>query len=81
MLLYFFSKLYVQDMKTKREKVLKDKRDVFLSEEDDLDFFTKYCQNFFGKSEDPWDEDLLNQIWEEIKLEGKYLPALLNYHH
>ncbi len=48
---------------------------MIISEEDDLDFFTKYCQNFFGKTEDPWDEDLLIRIWEEIKLEGKNLFA------
>ncbi|KAK4012948.1 uncharacterized protein LOC116931545 [Daphnia magna] len=64
-------KLYVQDLKVKREKILKDKRDIIISEEDDLDFFSKYCRNFFGRSEDPLDvdEDLLYQIWEEIRLE------------
>lgn len=43
-----------------------------MSEEDDLDFFAKYCREFFGRNEDPGDvdEDLLLQIWEEIKLEG-----------
>ena len=41
-----------------------------VSEEDDLDFFKKYCQRFFGSHEDPLNEDLLAQIWEEIKLEG-----------
>lgn len=67
-----WSKLYVQDLKVKREKRLKDKRDIIVSEEDDLDFFSKYCRNFFGRNEDPLDvdEDLLYQIWEEIRLEG-----------
>lgn len=66
------NQLYVQDLKVKREKILKDKRDIIISEEDDLDFFSKYCRNFFGRSEDPLDvdEDLLYQIWEEIRLEG-----------
>lgn len=64
--------LYVQDMKNKRGKLVNDKRDMNISEEDDLDFFKTYCQRFFGTQEDPWDvdEDLLAHIWEEIKLEG-----------
>lgn len=75
--------LYVQDLKCKRERILKDKRDMCVSEEDDLDFFKTYCKHFFGRQEDPWevDEDLLTEIWEEIKLEGFY-PNLFNqfYH-
>ena len=43
-----------------------------MSEEDDVDFFKNFCQDFFGQYEEPWegDEDLLKQIWEEIQLEG-----------
>lgn len=64
--------LYIKDLKTKREKILNDKREIALSEEDDLDFFKNFCQEFFGQYEEPWeeDEDLLKQIWEEIQLEG-----------
>lgn len=71
----FTSQLYVQDIKSKRERVLKDKRDILVSDEDDVDFFTKYCREFFGRNEDPGDvdEDLLLHIWEEIKLEGTHL--------
>ena len=64
--------LYVQDMKVKRDKILKDKRDILILDEDDVDFFKRYCREFFGRNEDPvdLDEDLLNEIWEEIKLKG-----------
>lgn len=76
------NQLYVQDLKVKREKILKDKRDIIISEEDDLDFFSKYCRNFFGRSEDPLDvdEDLLYQIWEEIRLEGlNFLASVFSF--
>ncbi len=64
--------LYVQDLKVKRDKILKDKRDIVISEEDEVDFFKRYCREFFGRNEDPVDvdDDLLYQIWEEIRLEG-----------
>jgi hypothetical protein len=66
--------LYVKDLKAKREKALKDKRDINVTEEDDLDFFKNYCRQFFGQHQDLWDADdtlLLAQIWEEIQLEGE----------
>ena len=66
--------LYVKDLKAKRERALKDKRDINVTEEDDLDFFKNYCRQFFGQHQDPWDADdtlLLAQIWEEIQLEGE----------
>ncbi|XP_046454786.1 RPA-interacting protein B-like [Daphnia pulex] len=64
-------KLYVQDLKVKRDKILKDKRDIVISEEDEVDFYKRYCREFFGRHEDPVDVDdaLLHQIWEEIRLE------------
>ena len=64
--------LYIKELKIKRGKILNGKREIEISEEDDLDFYKEFCKEFFGQYEDPWgaDEDLLSQIWEEIRLEG-----------
>lgn len=61
-------------MKNKRDRVVTDKRDIHLLDEDEVDFFQVFRRQFFGQQEDPWgvDEDLLAQIWEEIKLEGLF---------
>ncbi len=69
-----YFQLYVQDMKNKRDRVVTDKRDIHLLDEDEVDFFQVFRRQFFGQQEDPWgvDEDLLAQIWEEIKLEGLF---------
>ena len=74
--------LYVKDLKAKRERALKDKRDINVSEEDDVDFFKNYCRQFFGQYQDPTegDDTLLAQIWEEIQLEGEnniHFPVVL----
>lgn len=57
--------------------MFKGKRIINLTDEDDLDFFKHYCRQFFGKLEDPMelDEDLLEEIWEEIKLAGTLLGS------
>ena len=66
-------------MKNKRERLMKDKRDIQLSEEDELDFVKLYRQHFFGQHENLWDnedDDLLALILEEIKLEGSSIIAV-----
>lgn len=64
--------MYLNELRSKREQVFKGNRAITLTDEDDLNFFKYYCCQFFGKLEDPveLDESLLEEIWEEIKLNG-----------